>query len=384
MLTEAGSGGWLVSSVSWTLWAKTVPGLTATQRIVLAELAELADAEGAALASVRHLQQVSGRTSRSVYSALAKLEERGLIVRKQRFDSAGGQQSSLFYLRSSGVEVVPRAAALLVKKQAGSAVANEADAESDSMRVESSLPAALAQRVWNTPTGGKDSEDLFGEVLDYALAHSWTHEACHAVGVLLNREASSRFGRGLLIARSLGYKEAEALTEVVSLAWRIVFTQTRSVARARSRWAYLAKAVEASIASALLVNTETALDDETLGAFVEKAPLVEADTDESVVSLAALGKRQKDVIAALTCRGMSETVATAVTLRLLEIAVAHDVSRRVFAARTDLRLGDWGITPEAAVVWLSAVAATRAKKLPDIDVAADEIMALLFPDASAA
>ena len=187
-----------------------------------------------------------------------------------------------------------------------------------------------------------------------------------------------------VIMKSLGYKEAEALTEVVSLAWRIVFTQTRSVARARARWAYLAKAVEASIASALLVNTETALDDETLGAFVEKAPLVEADTDESVVSLAALGKRQKDVIAALTCRGMSETVATAVTFRLLEIAVAHDVSRRVFAARTDLRLGDWGITPEAAVVWLSAVAATRAKKLPDIDVAADEIMALLFPDASVA
>lgn len=366
-------------AVSWTLWAKTVPGLTPTQRIVLGELAELADAEGVALATVRHLQQVSGRTSRSIYSALAKLEARGLLQREQRFDSAGGQQASLYYLRSTGREDAPRVTTLLTRHQ--NAPTAEQD-ESDIVRVEMALPVELAQRVWGDAP--EDSEEVLREVLDFALAHTWTQEACEAVGRLLEREAASRFGRGLLIARSLGYKESEALAEVISLAWKIAFTQTRSIAQARSSWAYLAKAVEGSIASTLFVNTETALDDETLGAFVEKAPLVEADTDESVVSLAALGKRQKDVIAALTCRGMSETVATTVTLRLLEIAVAHDVSRRVFAARHDLRLGDWGVTPDAAVVWIGAVAATRAKKLPDIDVAADEIMALLFPDASVA
>lgn len=128
---------------SLVLWAKTVPNLTGAQRLVLCELALLADAEGVALASIKHLEQATGCARRSVYDAIRRLENQGVVQRERCFDATGRQRASKFYLCSSGTPVESRAGDLLRKRRE---VSRE-DSQAEQVKQEP-LPAELASRIW--------------------------------------------------------------------------------------------------------------------------------------------------------------------------------------------------------------------------------------------
>lgn len=89
-------------SVSWPVWARGVKGLTPSQSLVLFELARLADARGVVICAVDHLVEATGVARRSVFRALAGLEERGVLSRKMRY-RGGKQASSRFVLHLSAI-----------------------------------------------------------------------------------------------------------------------------------------------------------------------------------------------------------------------------------------------------------------------------------------
>ena len=78
-----------IPRISWVMWSRRIPGLSPTQKLVLGELARLADWRGETICPVAHLVRTTGRTRRSVHYALSGLVSRGLLDCRRRWHRNG-------------------------------------------------------------------------------------------------------------------------------------------------------------------------------------------------------------------------------------------------------------------------------------------------------
>ncbi len=144
------------SVVSWSVWARGLVGLSPTERLVVFELARLADCRGVVITSIRHLVGMTGRSRRAIFEALASLEGAGRISREAR-RVAGHQAASRFQLHQVG----PRAR----------------------VRIEARFPESLADLAGSGEGGAVDGSDNEGlrEFLADAVSEEWVERIARVV-----------------------------------------------------------------------------------------------------------------------------------------------------------------------------------------------------------
>ena len=340
-------------SVSWPVWARDVKGLTPSQSLVLFELARLADARGVAICAVDHLATVAGMTRRSVFRALAGLEQRGVLSRKMRY-RGGKQASSRFVLHG-----VPGPSQALASAADVGEAASEVGVEAHESAV--ALPIS-------------DNEGL-RRTLEQAVSEGWRGAAAQCLAATLHaagpRQFSSAISKGMQFSR-MSY--AEAASDTCGIAWEVATTCTEQLIEATSPWAVWTT----------IVNRRCFARDDVSGVedLVEPAMMPEAGLRPGMgqegdvwVSVDDFDGPLGRMVEALIGAGMSETLAWAGTLRVAELAVS-DASRRHRAASVDPRLSDLGVTPDAGRAWMTMLVGSRRGVKGSILEADDESLAL--------
>lgn len=368
-------------SFTWLTWAKTVPGLAPSPRLVLCELARLADGEGSVVASVPHLVQATGLSKRSVYRALKRLEADRHIEKAHRFDTAGRQCASAYHLLGGGAEAMERAIVLTGLKPP-SAVGTSPSDVPGRPSAHGSLPNYLRLAVESASAECRLSDAHFAELLRLGAECEWTEPLNSALSEVLQVSVPRQFHSAVEVAVRCGLNYDDAVSDALSLAWRIVRQQALQIADKRSPWAYLTRAVRQGIADELMFASETAVDTTVLSEIrFDDVPVFSGA--DPVASIAALTSTQLEIIDHLVAAGLSETIAHAGTVRMVEVALRTDASRRTSVVASDSRVADLGINPAAARLWLNLTVPGRRKTILDIAETAREIVSLMLPDAAA-
>lgn len=340
-------------SVSWPVWARGVKGLTPSQSLVLFELARLADARGVVICAVEHLVEATGVARRSVFRALAGLEERGVLSRKMRY-RGGKQASSRFVLHW----VTTRSQAIVSDADVDEAV--------------SEVGAEVCESV--TPLPISDNEGL-RRVLEQAVSEGWRGAAAQCLAATLHvvgpRQFSSAISKGMQFS---GMSYAEAASDTCGIAWEVATTCTEQLIEATSPWAVWTTIVNRRCFAR---DDVSSVEDLVEPAMMPEAGLRPGMGQEGDVWVSVddfdgpLGR----MVEALIGAGMSETLAWAGTLRVAELAVS-DASRRHRAASVDPRLSDLGVTPDAGRAWMTMLVGSRRGVKGSILDADDESLAL--------
>lgn len=325
-------------SVSWPVWAKGLKGLTPSQSLVLFELARLADARGVVICAVDHLARSTGGTRRSVFRALAGLEERGVLSREMRY-MRGKQASSRFqlYWSVSESKTVPSATSDVLA--------------ATTLRVVSDASEVVV------PLRMSDNDGL-RLTLVQAAAEGWRGVASRRLVVTLKevgaRQFSTAISRGVQFSR-LSRSEAEA--DTFGIAWEVARTCTQDLIEAARPWA-----LWTTIVTSRCLARDAEADMERL---VEPSMMPErgvlpggGEQSETWVSVDDFEGPLARMVEALILAGMDETLAWAGTLRVAELAVG-DSTRRHRAASVDPRLSDLGVTPEAGRAWMTMLVGSR-------------------------
>lgn len=341
-------------SVSWPVWARGVKGLTPSQSLVLFELARLADARGVVICAVEHLVEATGVARRSVFRALAGLEERGVLSRKMRY-RGGKQASSRFVLHW----VTTRSQAIVSDDVREAGVVVESGAQA--------CESTVALRI-------SDNEGL-RRTLEQAASEGWRGAAAQCLAATLHqvgaRQFSSAISRGMQFS---GMSYSEAACDTYGIAWEVAITCTEQLVEASSPWAVWTT----------IVNRRCFARDDARGVedLVEPAMMPEmglrpgmGQEGEVWVSVDDFSGPLARLVEALIDAGMSETLAWAGTLRVAELAVS-DASRRHRAAGVDPRLSDLGVSPDAGRAWMTMLVGSRRGVKGSILDADDESLAL--------
>lgn len=342
-------------SVSWPVWARGVKGLTPSQSLVLFELARLSDARGVAICAVEHLVEATGVARRSVFRALAGLEQRGVLSRKMRYRD-GKKASSKFMLHWA--EAVEPTSIVSSGQDGAGAAGERSDAGCEGI---SALPLS--------------SNEGLRLVLGQAASEGWRGSAaqCLAAGLqtLGPRQFSAAISRGVQFS---GMSYSEAVDDTCSIAWEVATTCTDQLVEATSPWAVWTT----------IVNRRCFARDDVSGVedLVEPAMMPEAGLRPGMgqegdvwVSVDDFDGPLGRMVEALIDAGMSETLAWAGTLRVAELAVS-DASRRHRAASVDPRLSDLGVSPDAGRAWMTMLVGSRRGVKGSILEADDESLAL--------
>lgn len=320
-------------SVSWSVWARSVEGVSPTERLVLFELARLADCRGVVIASVRHLIEATGRARRSVFDALASLEASGVVSRETR--RVDGHQGASRFRLHRAVRV------------------GQAD-------VDVVAPASLVRLAGGAGVEAVDISDNEGlrAVLKGASVEGWsggcTARLAATVVQVGPRQFHGAIARGTDVGR-LGREEA--VVDTLGVAWEMARVHVDELVAARSPWA---------LWTTMVARACTPRDTSQMGVsaadpfmFPEEGLRPgEGVSDEGAVSIDDFEGPIRTLVEALIRAGMDETVAWAGTLRIVELAVS-DTSRRHTLAASDPRLMDLGVSPECARGWMTLLAGSR-------------------------
>jgi hypothetical protein len=351
------------AAASWLVWAKALPGLTPTQRLVVLELARLADGRGVAIVSIDHLMEATGRSRMSVFRALAELERAGRLSRQSR--RRGRRQApSRFQLHRGHVPV------------------GQADRRPEPL-AGASL-ASMARTAGDRVIDAEDNEGLREAILS-AQAEGWRGESSAVLAATIvsggGRQFHAAIARGRATGR-MGREEAEL--DTLGVAWEALRLNADKIAGARNSWAMWTTIV------ANMCRTRDACETVTDAEGVERPVLALADPffmpEEGLrpgqgasdaappVGIDDFEGRLTGVVDALVVAGMDETRAWAGTLRVVELAVDGDKTRRATMAAKDVRLADLGIPSECARRWMTLLAGARRGTTSGIvDMAREEL-----------
>jgi len=336
------------AAASWLVWAKALPGLTPTQRLVVLELARLADGRGVAIVSIDHLIETTGRARSVVFDALAELEHAGRLSRQSR--RRGRRQApSRFELHR------------------GHAPAWPTDRHPEPLKGTSL--ASMARTAGDRVIDAEDNAGL-REAIRSAQAEGWRGESSAMLAATIvsggGRQFHAAIARGRATGR-LGREEAEL--DTLGVAWEALRLNADKIAGARSSWAMWTTIV------ANMCRTRDACETVTDAEGVERPVLALADPffmpEEGLrpgqgksevpppVSVDDFEGPLAGLVDALVEAGMDETRAWAGTLRIVELAVDGDKTRRATMAAKDVRLADLGISSECARRWMTLLAGAR-------------------------
>ncbi|MDO5048522.1 MAG: hypothetical protein Q4D87_01400 [Actinomycetaceae bacterium] len=336
-------------------------GLTASQSLVLFELARLADARGVAICGVDHLVSATGLARRSVFYALRGLESRGVLYRQARYRQ-GHKAASRFALVWHG---------------GASVVAPQPSVVEDVWRQDGGFNGQIV------PVSVDDNEGL-RSVLVQASCEGWDGVASQCLAVTLREVGAYQFAKA--VARGVEFSSlswSHAVADTCGVAWEVARTCTDELVSARRPWALWTTIVTRRVLSRDGAERAECLTDPLLMPEVGERPGEgsQADTWVSVDDFEGPLERMVD---ALMAAGMSETLAWAGTRRVAELALS-DSTRRHKAAGLDPRLADLGVSEQAGRAWMTMLVGSRrgAKAgLLDLDdeslrVAAREVVDLI-------
>lgn len=337
---------------SWLVWARGVGGLTASQSLVLFELARLADARGVVICAVEYLVECTGVSRRSVFRSLAGLESRGVLSRQMRY-VRGRKAASRFVLHwMAGVSDSP---------VQGELCPGQDGCESDAC--EGVVPLSMS-----------DNEGLRRVVLE-AASEGWVGTAAQCLAVTVQevgaRQFSNAISRGVQFSRM---SWSESVADTCGIAWEVLMTCASQVVEASRPWAMWTT----------IVNRRCFARDKCAGVeeAVEPSMMPEAglrpgqgDTGDAWVCVDDFEGPLARMVTALIEAGMTETLAWAGTRRIAELAVG-DSSRRHRMASVDPRLGDLGVGGEAARAWMTMLVGSRRGVKGSLLQADDEALAI--------
>lgn len=316
----------------WQFWAHRLTGLTASEGLVVREIAFLADWRGVALASNNFLARSTGLSSRSVARAKKGLETKAVLAVVPRWRADGGQGISRYELN--------------IKAMSSSETTSTVSA---SLTGKSALPVParsnrLGQLIYKADSDGwcGDSSELLANYLKENVKH-----------------LSNSVRQNLILGMSL----EQARDDALGWAWQVARLNTRQVLGANDSWAMLSVLVarmsfKANASRDLPLEAEL-MEGKTVVSGddqVERLPGADLDDLENVYG---------PLISDLVLCGVDESLAWAYVLRVVDIAVcSYDVSRRHTLAATDAKLSALGLTPKAARKLMTLVSGTRGESKP--------------------
>lgn len=321
------------SVVSWSVWARGLEGLSPTERLVVFELARLADCRGVVITSIRHLAGMTGRSRRSIFEALRSLESAGRVSREAR-RVAGHQAASRFQLHQVW-PCVP-------------------------VRLESHLPDSLAHLAGSSEGSAVDAADNEGlrDLLAEAVREEWTGRASARLASTIVEMGPRQFHAAIARGCEMGHLgREEAIVDTLGVAWEMARVNAGELIGARSPWA---------LWTTMVTRACGPRDQETVGV-TSIAPFElpeeglrpgQGNTGEVTVSVDDFEGPIAMLVEALIRAGMDETLAWAGTLRVVELAIG-DASRRHTLAGSDPRLVDLGVPAECARSWMTLLAGSR-------------------------
>jgi len=322
------------SQFDWQFWAHRLTGLTASEGLVVREVAFLADWRGVALASNNFLARSTGLSSRSVARAKKGLENKAVLSVVPRWRADGGQGISRYELNIKAMS--------FSSSETTSTV-------SASLMVESALPVPARS-------------NKLGQLVYRAACDGWCDESS---GLLANylkeniKHLSNSVRQNLILGMSL----EQARDDALGWAWQVARLKTRQVLGARDSWAMLSVLV-ARMSFKANASQDLPLEAELMegkavvsGADqVERLPGADVDAVENIYG---------PLISDLVLCGVDESLAWAYVLRVVDIAVcSYDVSRRHTLAATDAKLAALGLTPKAARKLMTLASGTRGEAKP--------------------
>lgn len=318
----------------WQFWAHHIRGLTASEGLVVREIAFLADWRGVALASNNFLARSTGLSSRSVARAKKGLETKAVLSVAPRWRADGGQGISRYELNIKAMS--------FSSSETTSTV-------SASLMGKSALPVParsnrLGQLVYKADSDGwcGDSSDLLANYLKENIKH-----------------LSKSVRQNLILGMSL----EQARDDALGWAWQVARLKTRQVLGANDSWAMLSVLVarmsfKANASRDLPLEAELMEGKDVVSGSdqVERLPGADLDDLENVYG---------PLISDLVLCGVDESLAWAYVLRVVDIAVcSYDVSRRHTLAATDAKLSALGLAPKAARKLMTLVSGTRGESKP--------------------
>lgn len=317
-------------NTSWTSWARELPNLNPTAKLIVYELAILADSRGVAIVPIEHLVEVTSRSSQTVLAALKRLEMRGYLRRDDPVASP---------FRGYRFQ-------LLQPNQPESAVSTP--------RSTSTSAAGSQQGV------ALDHEVELRDLLVRASAHGWAGQPAWDIAATLEKFGPTRF-RGI-ISRRWRSGAAPDPWDTLTLAWEIARTNADTLIAAKEPWGLWAHMV--SIAAAredqqsedpILVGEGQIL--ETLAASTS-LPDAERSEDRVGIGIDDFESQLLMVVETLMNAGLKEPIAWAGTARILEL-VESGKSRRHWLAGRDAKLQALGINEKAARTWMTMLVGSR-------------------------
>ena len=310
----------------WTAWARSLDGLTPTAKLVIAELALLADARGVAIAPLRHLTDTTGRTARAVRDALTDAESRGLIRRP-----SGMNPGRPF--RGIRVQLIAHPEGIPKDEPA------------------KSRPDPLTQAQVNAP------DDDLRTLLEECVAANWSPPAIWKLATLVENQGKERFGA--TISRRQSWGCAHDPWDTLTLAWETAQREVSIILESRDPWAMWVhltgkaclKEDQDSLRTVLVAaeNTLESIRPQEPPPFREEDPVFGVDDFDGTL---------RSLVLLLVEQGVPEAIAWAGTARILELLSAGP-SRRHWLAGKDAKLQSLGVSERAARAWMTLVAGSR-------------------------
>lgn len=316
-------------NISWTSWARELPGLHPTAKLIVYELAILADIRGVAIVPLDHLKEVTSRSAPAVRSALKLLEERGHLLRDGPV--ASPFRGYRFQLLRAGAEPVPSARPC----------AN---------------PGAAGIQKGNPLTEEAKLRDL----LLRAAAHGWEGQSAWDVAATLEKFGPARF-RGI-INRRWRSGAASDPWDTLTLAWEVARTQTQALVAAKDAWGLWAHMVSIAAAREDRLTEDPILvgEGQILEGLAASAMLPDQGDGRGRLSIGVddFETQLLTVVETLMKAGLKEPIAWAGTARILEL-VDSGKSRRHWLAGRDAKLQALGISEKAARTWMTMLVGSR-------------------------
>lgn len=337
--------------VSWVAWARGVPVAAASDGLVLRELAVLADEYGVAIVTVEHLVEATGVHRASVFRALRRLEDAGVLTRTPTRVN-GRQGPTRLQLREA-----PRSQ--LAELLTGEPLLNLGG------------PADVASTI----VEASDNEGFRSLLLDAEL-EGWAGRSAAIVARSMAAAAPRQFWDAIARVRDFGgfhLSHDDAIGEVVGIAFEECRRQCEKLIASNRPWALLTTIVTRQVTTAKKAEVDAVSPFEMPESGTRPGEGVQ--DDEVFVSVDTLPVQFHRLIDELARAGMSPTLARAGTRRIAELAIS-DASRRHTLAARDPRLADFGITPDAAREWMTLLAGSRTgARRGVIDISDDDLEA---------
>ena len=333
------------------MWARGLEGMAPADTAVVMELAHLADWRGESVVSVAHLVDRTHLGVRTVKRVLARLEARGVLLRRRRRVD-GHQGASL-------IRLLPQAAGV--------------SEEVEEIRVyRFPLPEVDLEGRWVETS---DNEGLREAILG-AIDESWRGEEMGVVYRSLDRAVDHQLAgivhEGIEFAR---LRPDESKMDTTSWAWQVIRECTGRIVTADCPWAmWTAITKRATRSGRDDVLPEGVTVEEVDPSLMPEGVGLPGEMTVDAVAVDDFERVLRDPVDALVAAGMDETTAWAGTRRVAELAVLKGESRRHTAAAEDARLEDLGVSAPCARAWMTLlVGSRRGTRASVLEMAPEEV-----------